>query len=246
MQEAIFGPHHQQLRCFVALVVLLQVITGCSSSSLFRNGGEVITATPEAAVDAALARRQFVRGVEAWQSGEHAEATAHFSAATDSAPDSARSWLALGIARAVTGHWVDAEVALNRSVALAPRQCAALVELGVVQRHLGKFEAAQASYKACLKREPKHALALRNLGILYELYLGRPEEALSTYLSASVAAADTKPAFVATGTAGSADVGGGDAPVAMLDGSADLQQWIEHLQHRDLSKLGAATMAAGQ
>jgi tetratricopeptide (TPR) repeat protein len=59
--------------------------------------------------------------------------------------------------------------------------CSARNELGVLLRRRGEFAAAEAHYLACLEHQPDFQPAHLNLGILYELYLGRLEEALAAY-----------------------------------------------------------------
>jgi len=74
-----------------------------------------------------------------------------------------------------------ARSALTRAVDANPRNCAARTELGVLLRRHGEFAAAEAQYRACLQAVPDYQPAYLNLGILYELYLGRLEEALEAY-----------------------------------------------------------------
>lgn len=53
--------------------------------------------------------------------------------------------------------------------------------LGTLQRENGDYAAAQSAYQAALAIKPDYAAAHLNLGILYDVYLKRPQEALSEY-----------------------------------------------------------------
>jgi len=59
--------------------------------------------------------------------------------------------------------------------------CAARNGLAVELRRQGDFRGAEAHYLACLAERPDYSPAQLNLGILYDLYLGRPHEALDAY-----------------------------------------------------------------
>ena len=67
------------------------------------------------------------------------------------------------------------------SIAANPNNCAAYMDLGVLARRAGDFSAAEANYLACTQHEPAFRDAYLNLGILYELYLGRLDDALKAY-----------------------------------------------------------------
>jgi len=52
---------------------------------------------------------------------------------------------------------------------------------GILFREKGEFKKAEEDYLKCLSLKPDFDKAYLNLGILYELYLGRPEDALRSY-----------------------------------------------------------------
>jgi len=62
-----------------------------------------------------------------------------------------------------------------------PASCDARTERAVELRRQGEFDAAEQHYLACLADRPDYGLAYLNLGILYELYLGRLDQALDAY-----------------------------------------------------------------
>jgi tetratricopeptide (TPR) repeat protein len=74
-----------------------------------------------------------------------------------------------------------ARAAFERAIATNPGNCSAHSEYGVMLRKLGEFNAALTQYQACLAASPDHAETYYNLGILYELYLGRLDDALDAY-----------------------------------------------------------------
>lgn len=90
-------------------------------------------------------------------------------------------WTNLGRIYLQDGDQDSARKAFERAVATNPGNCAAHSEYGVMLRKLGEFDAALGQYKACLAAQPDHANTYYNLGILYELYLGKLDEALDAY-----------------------------------------------------------------
>lgn len=90
-------------------------------------------------------------------------------------------WTNLGRIYSLEGDHDAARNAFESAVAANPDNCAARSEYGVMLRRLGEFEAALAQYQACIAVQPDHAPSYYNLGILYELYLGRFDEALAAY-----------------------------------------------------------------
>jgi tetratricopeptide (TPR) repeat protein len=100
---------------------------------------------------------------------------------TRAQPELAGPWTNLGRLYAQDEDWDAARAAFSQAIAANPSNCAAHNEYGVLLRKLGEFNAALAQYQACLAIAPDHADAYYNLGILYELYLGRLEDALAAY-----------------------------------------------------------------
>ena len=100
---------------------------------------------------------------------------------TQSEPGLAGPWINLARLDMQDENYVAAREALDKAIAANPSNCVAYTEYGVLLRKLGEFEAAQEMYQACLAVSPSHADTYYNLGILYELYLGRMQEALIAY-----------------------------------------------------------------
>ena len=77
---------------------------------------------------------------------------------------------------------VDTTEPVVTSIETTAVDCPALVAEGLAARRQLDFAVAEAHYLACLAHETYPA-ALLNLGILYEMYLGKPAEALALYES---------------------------------------------------------------
>ena len=100
---------------------------------------------------------------------------------TSAQPNLAGPWINLARLQIGDEDYVSARASLDRALAANPSSCVAYNEYGVLLRKLGEFAAAQEKYQACLNTSPEHADTYFNLGILYELYLGRLEDALAAY-----------------------------------------------------------------
>jgi Flp pilus assembly protein TadD len=135
---------------------------------------------PRGDVDPA-ARAMFEKALDAIYSRNLRAAEAWLKKITEQYPDYASPWTNLGIIYARAGRDKDALAALDQALMLAPNDCAPLVQRGVLMRKRGEFRKAESAYLNCVRYEPDNAAAHLNLGILYELYLGRLEDALRAY-----------------------------------------------------------------
>lgn len=75
----------------------------------------------------------------------------------------------------------DAEAQYRNAIALNPKHIYAMNALAQLKREQGKFDEAEALYKQALAVWPDHADSYKNLGILYDLYMGKQQEALVQY-----------------------------------------------------------------
>ena len=123
----------------------------------------------------------FERALALLRDDRLAEAEALLLQITADQPELAGPWVNLAQVYLRRDQEDDAQRALLAAVAANPGNCAARNELGVLLRRRGEFAAAEAHYLACLEHQPDFQPAHLNLGILYELYLGRLEEALAAY-----------------------------------------------------------------
>ena len=74
-----------------------------------------------------------------------------------------------------------AEKYYQQTISVNPTNMAAYHRYGVMLREQGRFQDAEVVYLDALKIWPDDASSHKNLGILYDLYMGRLEEALGHY-----------------------------------------------------------------
>jgi len=124
----------------------------------------------------------FARATELFVDGRLVEAEALLLEVTADQPELAGPWVNLAqVYLAQGGRDDEAVPALEQAVLANPGNCPARTELGVLLRQRGEFQAAEAHYLACLEYQPDYQTAYLNLGILYDLYLGRLDDALAAY-----------------------------------------------------------------
>lgn len=137
-------------------------------------------AVPEPAVLPHNCER-FTRATALAREGRLVEAEALLLQITDDQPELAGPWINLARVFVDQERPDDAVSALQQAVLANPANCAARTELGVLLRRRGEFAGAEAHYLACLEHQPDYQAAYLNLGILYDLYLGRLDDALAAY-----------------------------------------------------------------
>ena len=124
---------------------------------------------------------RFAAATEALRAGRLTEAEGLLLQITDEQPELAGPWINLAEVLSAPGREDAARLALDKAIEANPANCAARTELGVMLRREGDFSGAESHYRACLQAAPDYRDAYLNLGILYELYLGRLEDALTAY-----------------------------------------------------------------
>ncbi|AFU99582.1 tetratricopeptide repeat protein [Simiduia agarivorans] len=75
----------------------------------------------------------------------------------------------------------DAVAQYENAIAMNGNNIYAMNALARIKRTQGKFNEAEALYKQALAVWPDHADSYKNLGILYDLYMGRLQDALEQY-----------------------------------------------------------------
>jgi tetratricopeptide (TPR) repeat protein len=123
----------------------------------------------------------FEQAVDAMREGRLEQAEVLLLEITGDQPELAGPWINLGQVYAGLGQPEEARRAFERAIESNPWNCDAHNELGVLSRRSGDFDGAERHYLECLARVPAFPNAYLNLGILYELYLGRLEDALELY-----------------------------------------------------------------
>ncbi|MDN3638063.1 tetratricopeptide repeat protein [Simiduia curdlanivorans] len=75
----------------------------------------------------------------------------------------------------------DAEAQYRNAIGLNSQHIYAYNALAQLKREAGAFDEAEALYQQALAVWPDHADSYKNLGILYDLYMGKLQEALVQY-----------------------------------------------------------------
>jgi tetratricopeptide (TPR) repeat protein len=154
---------------------------GSSARSAARTGaGAPIELAPAPKVRGRNAEL-FEQAVVALKAQDYPTAERLLRQVTDSQPELAGPWVNLGQVYLKLDNEEEARLAFRKAIAANPANCAAYNQLGVLSRQMGDFAQAENHYLKCLSAQPDSADVYLNLGILYELYLGRLQEALGAY-----------------------------------------------------------------
>jgi len=89
----------------------------------------------------------------------------------------------LGIICRAKGDNIKAAEEFELAINANPQNLDAYNQLAIVKREAGKFSDAEALYLKALNVWPFHSESHKNIAILYELYMGKPEQALPHYLA---------------------------------------------------------------
>ena len=186
------------LKIFTSLLFVL-ALQGCVSNGVGPEAGDAVVADTDsqAARRAVLPRphvpigpapdvrssnaRLFDQAVVAITAEEYPKAEVLLLEITNDQPELAGPWINLGQVYDALDQPEDARRAFEQAIRANPGNCTAYNELGVLSRQAGDFAGAESYYRACLVARPDFKDAYLNLGILYELYLGKLEEALGAY-----------------------------------------------------------------
>jgi len=153
-------------------------LVGCSSSPPVEraaNGGAGVVEVDR------KSEALFEQALTAIQGQRYTEAESLLKELTARDPLLSGPWVNLGGVYEALGDNDAAQNAYKKAIDANPNNCAAYVDLGVLSRRAGDFLTAEANYLACTQRVPNFREAYLNLGILYELYLGRLDDALKAY-----------------------------------------------------------------
>ena len=89
--------------------------------------------------------------------------------------------LNLGIVYRAKNLPAKAAESFNRAITANPKNVDAYNQLAVIKREAGDFAAAETLYQKALAVWPFYPDGHKNVAILYELYMGKPEQALPHY-----------------------------------------------------------------
>lgn len=115
------------------------------------------------------------------QSEEWPLAQQQFQHMTQLYPELSGPWVNLGIAHWRQQQLDEAERAFQQALLTNPLNNDAYVQFAIMQRERGKFAEAEQLYLKALEVWPHNVDALINLGILYDMYMGRFDEALEQF-----------------------------------------------------------------
>lgn len=170
---------HNMTRCAAALTALA-LLAGCAGLGRGDKPGPAESAAPAVELPAGD-RTAFDEAVAALRAGDNETAERRFAALAERHPELAEAHANRGLAALREGDDETALEATARAVEIEPGNAAWQNRLGVLLRRAGEFERAEAAYKAALDADADYPPAHLNLGILYDIYLQRPQAALSHY-----------------------------------------------------------------
>lgn len=205
------------MRCFnsrqLAIVLLALIITACAGPSK-KTGKPEATPEPEAtATEGDGANNGFVvlpnpyvpgevppqavnehkKIIALMQAKKWNEAEGALQIMTTTFPSLSGPYINLGVVYTQLGQLDEAEKALLFAIDTNPQNMDAYTQLGFVYREQGKFAQAEENYLKALAIWPHHLPSAMNLGILYDLYMGRLQDALKYYeLSQNIKGGDDR------------------------------------------------------
>lgn len=157
---------------FVATVCVF--LTACSGAAVRREPPAAVTTAPDPAV-------LFTQALAAQESGNAERAHALWRQLIAAAPTHGAAHTNLGILLRQTGNIDEAIHEYEAAITLDPRDARAYHNMGVAYRLQGAWQDAERAYRRAIELRPDQMDSHYNLGILYELFLNRPEEALTQY-----------------------------------------------------------------
>jgi len=156
------------------------------------------TPTPAAAPAAghepsAAVKKQFAKAVSAMQDGKDKQAADLFTEIAKQDPQLASPHTNLGILLYRESRLPEAETAFKEALQRSDKDYVAANYLGMIYRIQGRFAEAQAAYEQALAAKPDYAYAHLNMAILYDLYMGKLDQALDHYQQYQQSVGDADP-----------------------------------------------------
>ncbi len=152
--------------------------------------GEAAAAKPVATVNPYLANPKpvpvdieqlFKRALKLHRLQDWSEAELAWEELTLVAPELSGPYLNLGIVFEATDRPEEAARAYQAAIDANPLNVDAYNQLAILKRKSGEFSEAEQLYTQALQVWPDHPASHRNIAILYDLYMGKLEQALDHY-----------------------------------------------------------------
>ena len=124
---------------------------------------------------------EFAEVVAAFETNDFTRAKKMLTEVTTREPGHARAWANLGMVLSRSASEDEAIAVLEKAVSINPQLAPALNQLGVLYRRTGRLADAERAYEQALAADPDNPRTHRNIGVLYDVYLGRPADALRHY-----------------------------------------------------------------
>ena len=129
----------------------------------------------------AAAVAQYRQALVAMQAEDWSTAKRTLTELVTNHPDLSGPHVNLGIVAWRQNKLDDAESEFKQAIKVNALNNDAYNQLGLLQREQGRFKDAEQTYLKALQVWPHAPVTLRNLGILYDLYMGKLNEALAKY-----------------------------------------------------------------
>ncbi len=139
------------------------------------------------------AKQEYATIKKAMAEQKWAQAKGLLNLMVETYPKLSGPYINLGIAHHALGEMEQAEKAFRFAIETNPQNFDAYPRLGLLLREQGRFDEAEATYLQALALWPHHLASAKNLGILYDLYMGRFDDALVYYrLSQNIAGGEDR------------------------------------------------------
>lgn len=180
-------------KALAGLCAVLLLLAGCATAPKAKPERPAATETKPVAKPATAAKPvvapnpakdangQFEDALAALKAKNLPEARAGFELLAKEHPEFAGPLTNLGILNAKASAREVAIANFNKAVNANPRNAIAHNWLGILYRESKNYPRAEQSYLQALAINPESAPVVLNLAILYDLYLKRPDNALSRY-----------------------------------------------------------------
>lgn len=182
-----------------AIIVTLLLLSACGGLGTKKSSEDTVEIAPEATDPnapltiipdpylqqqnkaPAAAAEKFKAAIVAMQAEDWPAASQILQSLIQNYPDLSGPYVNLGIVRSHQQQLEEAETLLKKAIEVNPLNNDAYNQLGVLLREQGRFDEAETCYQKALQVWPHSPATLRNLGILYDLYMGKFNQALASY-----------------------------------------------------------------